>query len=598
MPNSFPGFSSNNCTPLYFQLEPSSGGSLTRTDIVPYTKATLAALGLTETGMDKLIAGTKEARMAGVEQRSLYDLLLSRHIPGNGATPGNGSIIAPYSLVPRKNVVNALYFHVTAGSASLPSGFTAGASHATWGYIPNGAWKLTISNGVASPVGASGNYNTNLQNIENYFFPGMFVIVQSTVRYLGSNYQTAYTGAGGSLDDLVEIQFKVHAAVNASGTTAYLVVSPNIGNTQNSTTDTAWGAQSTEAKEATQVTAGTLLKLSNSVSDYEQWCYQPPAVISTDLIEYWHQTRRWVHKWNDEYKKALENPNMSDFFKKFRSLPLAQQRAQQERLHQQDFFNTVFFGQAQDVTNQTLANYTNLKKVYDPYNTNESIEFQANTLGIRTQLNACSRVVDKAGGALDLDWLMDQAYNLGRYRGDVRELDIMGDRTTGSLFRDVMTKYYKAKYGLDTTQFIETGKSIVAQLGDESKAMFDYNSYWLPDQGVKLNLIHDRYFDDAIGAAKALGSGTPTKNRARRLWLIDWSDVFINNHGVKSKKRTYNSDVMDKLYNCTMEDNLTHATFNSQKFDVRLGDANRHLVLENFSASCPTVTVTGCTVGS
>ena len=596
MPNNFPGFSANNCTPFYFQVEPSTGGSLTKCDIVPYTKSTLAALGLIETGMDKLISSTKEARMAGVQQRSLYDLLLSRHVPGNGATPGNGSIVAPYSLVPRRNVINALFFHVTAGSTSLPGGFTAGASHATWGYIPNGAFALTIGNGVASPVGLAGNYNSNLKNIENYFLPGMFVVLQSTVRYTGAAFQSAWTGGLGTLEDLVEVQYKVHAALNVDATTATLVVSPTYGNTQSASTDTAFAALTAAQKDGYRVTQGTLLKLSNSVKDNEQWCYQPPAVINVDLVEYWHQTRRWTHKWNDEYKKALENPNMSDFFKKFRSLPLAQQRAQQEKFHQEDFFNTVFYGQPIDSLNQTQANWQNLEKVFDPYNPTQPIEFKANTKGIRTQLSECSRVVDRAGAALDIDWLMEQAYQLGRTRGDVTELDVMGDRTTGAIFRDVMTKYYKAKYGLDTTQWIKMGQKITSQVGDKQLAHFDYNSYWLPDQGITLNFIHDRYFDDAIGAARALGSGTPTKNRARRLWIIDWSDVAINNHAVRSKKRDAQSDVIDKLYNCTMEDNMTHYTFNSQKFDVRLGDANRHLVIENFSTACPTITATGCTV--
>ncbi len=597
MPNNFPGFSANNCTPFYFQVEPSTGGSLTKCDIVPYTKSTLAALGLTETGMDKLISSTKEARMAGVQQRSLYDLLLSRHVPGNGATPGNGSIVAPYSLVPRRNVINALFFHVTAGTATLPGGFTAGTTHSTWGYIPVGAYALTVTNGVASPVGLGGNYNSNLRNIENYFLPGMFVVIQSTVRYTGAAFQTAWTGGGGTLEDLVEVQYKVHAALNVDATTATLVVSPTYGNTQSAATDTAFGPLTTAQKDGYRVSQGTLLKLSNSVKDNEQWCYQPPAVVNVDLVEYWHQTRRWTHKWNDEYKKALENPNMSDFFKKFRSLPLAQQRAQQEKFHQEDFFNTVFYGQALDSLNQTQANWTNLEKVFDPYNPTQPIEFKANTKGIRTQLSECSRVVDRAGGALDIDWLMEQAYQLGRTRGDVVELDVMGDRTTGAVLRDVMTKYYKAKYGLDTTQFIKMGQKITSQVGDKQLAHFDYNSYWLPDQGITLNFIHDRYFDDAIGAARALGSGTPTKNRARRLWIIDWSDVAINNHAVRSKKRDAQSDVIDKLYNCTMEDNMTHYTFNSQKFDVRLGDANRHLVIENFSTACPTITATGCTVG-
>lgn len=604
MPVSFPGFSANNCTPFYFQVDPSTGSTLTRANVVPYNKTTLAALGLTEIGMDKVIAATKEARMAGVAQRSLYDLLLSRHVPAEGGQPaGSGSIIAPYTLVPRRYVVNALQFHVTAGSGTLPGGFTAGATHATYGYIPNGAWALTVSNGVASPIGSSNNYNSNLQNIEQYFLPGNYIFVESTVRYTGAANQSAVTGGGGTLEDLVGVQFKIHAALNASATTATLVVSPCYGNTTASASDTDWGALTTAQKDAYRLTQGTLFKLGNSISDYEQWCYQPPAVNNVDLVEYWHQTFRWTHKWNDEYKKALENPNASDFWKKFRSLPLAQQRAQQEALNQQDFYHTVFMGDAIDSLNQTTGNWTNLPLVQDPYNAGFNIEYKANTLGIRTQLNRCSRVIDRQGGALNIDYILESVgYALKRERGntgaEIDTIDLMTDRGTAALFRDVMTRYYKAKYALDTTQLIGEGKSVIATVGDKSKAVFNYNTYWLPDQGVTLAVFTDTYFDDLVGGSRALGSGTTTKNRARRLWAIDWSDISINLHKVRTVKRDANSDVVDKLYNCTMDEVKNHYTFWSKKFDVRVGNPNRHVVIENFSDAQPTVTVPGFSVGS
>lgn len=603
MPVSFPGFSANSCTPFYFQVDPSTGGSLTRCDIVPFTKATFAAQGLTEVGMDAVIAATAEARMAGVSQRSLYDLLLSRHVPATGGQPaGNGSVIAPYTLVPRRYAVNALYFHVTAGTATLPGGFTAGATHATWGYIPNGAWALTVSNGVASPIGSGNNFNSNLQQIQNYFLPGSYISLDSTVRYTGADNQTAVTGGGGTLEDLVNVTYKVHAALNASATTATLIVSPVVGNTTASATDTAWGALTSAQKHAFQVTQGTLIKLSNSVSDYEQWCYQPPAVQNVDLVDYWHQTVRWTHKWNDEYKRALEAPKTSEFWKKFRSLPLAQQRAQQEALNQQDFFNTVFYGDAIDSVNQTVPNYALLPQVVDPYNSGVNIEFKANTLGIRTQLNRCSRVVDLKGGAINLDWIFEQSYALKRERGntgaDIQDIDLMTDRISASNIRDVMTRYYKAKLSVDTSVLIKENQKVVASVGGKERAMFSYNQYWLPDVGVNLNVFTDQYFDDAIGAARALGTGTPTKNRARRMWVIDWSDVAINVHKVRTVKRDANSDVVDKLYNCTMEEVKTHYTFWSKKFDVRVGNPNRHFIIENFSEAQPTVTVPGFTVGA
>ena len=590
MATTHPGFPTTNYDPLFFQVDDSTGCSLTRANIRPFNKSDFAAQGLKEVGMDKIIAQTKEARMAGMAMRTLTDLLLSRHasLKDGSAPASNGSIIAPFTLVPRRNVVNASYFWVTNGSTSLPTGFTAGATHATYGAIPTSAFKLVMSNGYD---GANKlNLNTNLSVIKDYFLPGSYLFVETTVNHTAAAYQSAVTGGGGTLNDSHAVQFKVHASVALGSGTCELVVSPSVN-------DTAWAALSSAAKGAYQITKGTAMIMANSVSDYEQYCAQGPSVNDRTLVEYWQQTSRWTFKYNDEYLKALTAPLTSEFFKKFQTLPLAEQRRQIERQEEIKFYNTVFYGDVID-TNQTLSNWTNLAAVEDPYNSGCALEFKTNTVGIRAQLKNAGRVYDRAGGVLNIDTLMETCYLLKRERensggASVTTIDCMTDRFTAAKIRDIMIKYYKTKFSMDVTAYVQMGQKVLNSV--TNKAVLDYNVYDLPDQGVSLAVFTDPYFDDAIGAATTLG-GTPTKNRARRLWFIDWSDIVINLIKMKSVKRDGNSDVVDKMYNCVIEQNVTHYMLNSKKYEVRVGNTNRHAIWENFSDACPTVTATGCSV--
>jgi hypothetical protein len=74
--------------------------------------------------------------------------------------------------------------------------------------------------------------------------------------------------------------------------------------------------------------------------------------------------------------------------------------------------------------------------------------------------------------------------------------------------------------------------------------------------------------------------------------LIDWSDVALNLLGTKSVKRQTN--VADDQYNCVIQPNVKHYVLNSKKFEVRIGDPNRHAIIENITEACPTITVSGC----
>ena len=508
--------------------------------------------------MDRIIAQTKEARLAGVRERSLTDLLLSRHVAlGEGKSSGSPSIIAPFSLVPRRNVVNANYFNVEDATAAGTTTVTNTSTHA-------GRIELTVNTGASS-------FKSALKDIGKYFIPGMYL----NVEWIDANNNNAS----------VSTQFKIVAAASTSTGSpavekALVVVEPNI-------TSTGWSALSGTAQALYRPTSGTLMILANSVSDYESYCHNPPSVNDITLLEYWQQTMRWTHCFNDEYVKALQAPLTSNFWKKFKTLPIAQQRKQQEMFMEHSFYNTVFYGDAID-ENQTVEGYTNLPKVFDPNDTDCHLEYKANTHGIRKQLNDCGRVSDSAGAVMSLDTVMNTCYLLKRNRettsGTIDVIDSMTDRFTASNIRSAFMDYYKKKYNVSSpTMFFQPGQKITYN----GVTVLEYNVYDLPEQGVQLSVFTDPYFDDRLAAFD-----TANKDRGRAMWMLDWSDIDINIIKTKSVKRQTN--VADDLYNCVIQPNVNHYVLNSKTFEVRVGDTNRHAVIENFDAACPTITGTAC----
>jgi hypothetical protein len=589
----FPGFNADNCTPLFFGVDGSTGCTLTRADIRPFTKSDFSAQEFKEVGMDRIIAQTKEARLMGARQRSLMDLLISRHVPMKSASPGpNQSVIAPYRLVPRRSQVNISYFLVSAGTATQPADPISGQSWPST--LPATTWYLTVN-------ASTGGFGSAITSIEKYFLPGMYLYVESTNRYAGAAWKS-YVTAGNYDAALGPVAYRVVSAVGKSGSTTvcYVAVAP-VDFQSYEATASAWtayvadtsGSPSPQAlAHKVRVEIGTLMLGLNSVSDKEAWCYQQPAVNNLGLIEYWRQTYRWTHQYNDEYLKALEAPATSEFFKKFRTLPIAEQRRQQEALMQLWYYNTIFYGQR--ISNlQAVSTWTSLPTVDDITNPGCTLEYKSNTLGIRTQLGECSKITDRAGVALNADTIMELVYSLKRERendgSSITVIDSFTDRFTKGKIRDLMIKYYKARSSADINIMMQPNQKIVDTVS--KRFVFEYDIYDLPDQGVQWAVFTDQYFDDRIGASATLNS---TKNRARSLWFIDWSDINIGVLGSRSVTRQTN--VADNIYNCVIDPNINHYKLNSRTIEVQVGNVNRHAIIENFPDSCPTVTVPGCEI--
>lgn len=553
-------FPTDNCTPRMISVDDSCGCTLTRAGIRAFTKQDFEDQNNKEVQMDRIIAQTKEARLAGVRERSLTDLLLSRHVAlDEGKSSGSPSVIAPFTLVPRRNVVNANYFGVVSGNGTVTCTTGGTTTH-------NGAWELKVNTGTST-------FKSALKDLGKFFIPGMYVNVEFRDQ---ANSNAA-----------VSSQFKIVAAcslVESSEERALVVLEPNI-------TSGAYDSLSTAAKKLYKPdgdSLGTLMILANSVSDYESYCHNPPSVHDITLIEYWQQTMRWTHCFNDEYVKALQAPLTSNYWKKFKMLPLAQQRKQQEMFMEHSFYNTVFYGDAIN-EKQTVEGYMDLPKVMDPNDTDCHLEYKANTHGIRKQLNDCGRISDSSGAALSLDTLFNTLYLLKRNRettsGTIDVIDAMTDRMTASNIRSAMHAYYVKKYGMDTPRmYIQPGQ----KLSYNGVTVLESNIYDIPDEGVQLAVFTDPYFDDRLAAFD-----TDNKAVGRGLWLLDWSDIDINVIKTKSVKRQTN--VADDLYNCVIQPNVNHYILNSKTFEVRVGDTNRHALIENFSGACPAVSAAACT---
>lgn len=543
----------DQCNPRIITVDASCGCALTRASIQAWTAADVEAVGLKEIGLDKLLAQQKELRMTGVPQKALMDLLISRMKPGSKSVLGVGkpdSVIAPFSLAVQRHRVNSNYWNVSAGIVTPGAGA---------GGIPASAWDLTIINDP-------GTFATSLTNLEKYFLPNKYITVltQDPVSKVGRT-----------------LQFEVISAVNADGggvSKALVTVRPPY-------TDTAWALLSAGDKAVYNPETGVVLNLANSVSDYESWCNQYPAENTAKIKEYWWQTIRSTWCYNDAYKEALQAELTGTYFKNFRTISLADQRRRQGMQEERDFYNTIFYGQKIN-ENQTQALYQSLPAVVDPNDTECTLEYKSNTVGIRQQLADCGRVLDMQNGSLTLDTLRSALYSIKRTReadsGTIDRIEVMTNRFTYSLIISVMIDFYKKKYQLNSERFYKLGE----KLSFQNFVAWNYCVFEFPEDGFEMAVMHDTYFDDLLGAFPSDISG-----RGRSLWILDWSDIDIAVASVRSVNRQTN--VADNLYNCVITPNVNHYQLQSKTIQVQIQDPNRHLLIENYNANCPTISGTG-----
>lgn len=557
------------CLPRIVSVTSSCGCTLTAASIRGLTPGEMEALGNKEIDLARVIATAAEAKALGVQERGLAVLLRSSVKDIKPAIQKKNiseqSIILPYIQRRQRSILNANYWSIEAGVATTGAGM---------GSIPASAWDVTVNLGP-SP------FKSPLTNIERYFLPGATLIV---LTWASDVNKTART-----------LQFTVYASVNANAggvQKAKVTLVPNVS-------AEAWAGFTTPQKLVYQPIFGVGQTGANNVANRESWCYNQPADLSAKIIYNWLQTTRESRCVTESYKKMLDlimQGKVNDYQKAFVNLPLADQNKRQSQLAEDAWLRSIWYNQRINEL-QEPETYDSLPKETDVEDPTCVHGYKANALGIRTMLADCQRVVDYSAGRLSLDYIFDQCYYLMRNRqsdGDnVSVIDVMTDRITAAEINDTMAKYYKQRYGWDTTRFAKIGEKIT----HDNQVLFNYNIYDLPDQGLQLAVFWDPFFDDQLaGTSATAGGANDFKSRTRQLWFIDWSDVSIGLAGTMSVTRKQPDPETNVLYKCVMQANPTEYNLRSQRWTVMLDRPARHLLIENFSSACPSVTAAGCNV--
>jgi hypothetical protein len=567
-----------------------------------------------ETDLARVIASAAEAKMLGVEERGLTALLTSsvQNIKPliNKVNVAEQSIILPYIQRRQRSVINANYFAISEGgtgtanyAGSHPSwpasGLAAGTGGSPSSSAQSGDWVVTVN------LGGS-DWASPISDIERYFLPGSYVVINH------------WSSAGAA----VEVQFMVMGAIPNTSVTGVSQADVTLRPTGKDIPGIAgtfasdWAALSAGMKAKYEPATGVLQTVANNINDYEAWCRNQPTDLSVRLLVNWLQTTRESREVNEEYKDtlaAIMSGKVNPYLRSMVYQPLAEQNKLASKLSQDQWTRGVWFNQALN-NQQTPETYMKLPGVHDPEDTNCTLEYKAQALGIKSLLREANRVTQAgtAGDALDLDKLMSDLYYLKRNREQdgttVSVIDCMTDRMTSVKIFEAFNKYYKDRYGWEVHRNAQIGQTIE----HNGIILFNYNVYDLPDIGCQLAVFHDPMFDDLlnVGAkfnltadggydAQTLEDGTTQvfagdnatadsdfnrfKATSRTLWLIDWSDVKIGVAGTNSVTRSQPHPEVDRLYSCRMDSVKRTFNLRSTKWTTMVDRPHRHLIIENFN---------------
>lgn len=566
-----PDVLSTQCVGRVVKVDSSCGCTLTRASITGLTPADIVALSYKEIYLTKAILDAREAGMLGVPERSLQTLLNSsiKNVKEKLSIQkiDDQSIIMPFIQRTQRQFVNANYWTIASGTPSPLAGTT--------GYPASSfVIKLALGN---SP------FQTTLGAIERYFLPGSTLIVKNWDNWVTKTAQT--------------ISFTIISAVNAdSGGKSYANVTVYAP-----VSDANWALYTALQKALYKPTFGMAETGSNSISEYESYCQNQPSELARNIIVNWLQTSRESYCREQSYEETLDQilkGKVNDYLKGFKYVSIAEQQKQQRARFELEQMNSAFFGNAIDVDNQTTSNWQNLPVVYDLVNTTCPLAYKASSLGIFTLLSNCNRVIDMQGNTLLLDDIFSRIYYLRRFReasGDrVPIIDSMTDRYTAGSIYETMSKYYKARYGVETTRFAKIGE----QIKFENFVMFTYDIYDVKEAGCQWAVFTDDYFNDLVDAYSTTVVGWNFQTRGNNLWFIDWSDVSKGVAGTKQAQRKYPEvdPVTLAAYKCVITPNPTTYDLRQTTWTMMVDRPERHLIYHNFRAGCPRVTIPGCTV--
>lgn len=286
----------------------------------------------------------------------------------------------------------------------------------------------------------------------------------------------------------------------------------------------------------------------------------------------------------------------------FEAQTVAEQNKQQFRRFQQKWANSIFYNQA-IAEGQTAELYSSpsIDDTYLVYSPGDTCpyRFKANALGIKPLLGNGNRVIDLGGGNLDIDQILQVAYEIKRNRElakpgmTVDRIDLYTDKNTSDLIGRTLIPYLSEVYGYENHKYWESGKVM-----DEHKAIgLNYNVYSLPQEQIELAVFTSNYFTDRITNFPAGGTYNQ-RAHSGELWIVDFADIDIGIVETNSVNRSYKDKDFGKFneaWKCTMELNTEDRQFRSTTWTVRIGNDKCHAIFTNYNPDeCPLITKKTC----
>jgi hypothetical protein len=551
-------------------------GSVTICNARPMIQSELA--NYTRTGdyliMGAIIKHDMEIKMCDTVQNGLYDFLmanrinLSKKVQSHAVDSGTHEI-APFVMARQYSAINNGYWQVQNGAASGSN------------------WSVDVSS------------TTNIPADVRSFPVGQRV------------YITGLTAAGTKTMTAWQIFTSVPSAVVTNGVT--LVLTP-----QNA------GSYLSGSRLQSPVT-GLLTRGTNNVSDFENFCAEPPAYMNWKNVPFWTETQRTSLCRSTQYekwRKALLEDN--PLYREFGDLTEIEKNRQLGADWQKRLVETMFWGKKINA-NQTLANYNQLPQIsaYDGsafglgVDGGTCVGYRANMTGVYEQLAECNRVLDLQGAQLNLIALFNEIYNMMRTREGasgkyMKTFDLFTDNQTAHAINQAMISYYNNEVG-GTARFVVPiggpGQMPNASFNKEQDIQkaefgFNYRSYNLmyPAQ-VRINVITHYFFDDYLTANNVANQS----NAGRLLLVLDFTNIYpgitTSNRKVWDTGMLKNLAAINSGFNCVMEVNTLQTTLMSVTGTMIVECPAGNLWLENFSNAIPAYTNPGnivypSTVGS
>lgn len=511
--------------------------------------------------MDALLKAEMEIKSCEAQQNGLYDFLaaqrvnLSKKVVPLGRDSGLMQI-APFINLKQYSPINNEYWLFSNGS--------------------NNGVELTIA------VSSAGNVPLDVRSFPNAT-DGRGISV-----YLNS------AGEGGIV---LRTAWLVKTAT-LNGTVIDLVLTSLNANSNNAE------VLAMQADTALWPTAGYLTRGGNNVSDYEKDCQEKPAYNTAKLVQCWIKTRRYSlckSSAYDQWRQLMLTTN--PLFREFGDVKDVERNRQLAAEFQKSFVQDFFWGKP--LPNQNVATYNSLESI-DSFDGETlgvdgdvCVGKRAEPVGVYEQLAECDRVVDLAGGTLNLIALFHAFYDIIRIRsaqGDNnRQIDCFTDTITAELINRAMIKYYSARAEDHNGDAILRINSDAGEFSVAKKAEFGflYRAYPLHwPAGVVFNVLTHYAFDDEIAVATTAG----IPDTARRIWVLNFAGIYpgiiASNRLVQDTGDLKTLAAVRSDFACVMKVHTRQQTLVSQTDTTVVECPAGNLIVENFNDEIPDYTET------